>query len=383
MLSMMGVTVGGRILVVDDEPALREIARELLTGAGYAVAVCSNGREALEALQRESYDAVLSDVRMPDMDGLGLLRAVREKDLDVPVVLWTGGPSVETAAEAVEHGALQYLIKPVPFEKLLEAASRAVKLGTLARLKREALVATGFDQLVGDRAGLEDFLARALDGVWMAYQPIVRARERGVRLTKPSCAPPTRVPHSGRPPRRRRAPRSPPRAGRSDPRPRRRDSRRRAGARSSSTSTRRSRRRASSSTPRAPLSRFASRVVLEITERAPRRRSPTCPAPGSPSCADGLPDRDRRPRRRLRRPHQLRHLEPEIVKLDMSLVRGVDRDTVRLKLVGSIAALCRDLGILVVAEGIETEGEREAAARSGCDLLQGFLIGRPSRIGQA
>ena len=125
------------------------------------VAACANGREALAALERETFDAVISDVSMPDMNGIALLRAVREKDFDVPVVLCTGLPSIETAVAAVEQGALQYLLKPVAFEKLLEAAGRAVKLGRLARLKREALKALGFDELLGDRAGLEKRASRA------------------------------------------------------------------------------------------------------------------------------------------------------------------------------------------------------------------------------
>ena len=72
-------------------------------------------------------------------------------------------------------------------------------------------------------------------------------------------------------------------------------------------------------------------------------------------------------------------LAPDVVKLDMALVRGLDRDLVKQKLVGSMVGLCRELGILVVAEGIETEGERDAATAAGCGLLQGFLMGRPSR----
>jgi len=70
-------------------------------------------------------------------------------------------------------------------------------------------------------------------------------------------------------------------------------------------------------------------------------------------------------------------LQPEIAKLDMSLVRGIDTDPVKRTLVASMARLCKDLGILVVAEGIETAAEYDAAIASGCDLLQGFWIGVP------
>jgi EAL domain-containing protein (putative c-di-GMP-specific phosphodiesterase class I) len=65
------------------------------------------------------------------------------------------------------------------------------------------------------------------------------------------------------------------------------------------------------------------------------------------------------------------------VKLDMSLVRGADKEPVKQRLIGSMATLCKEFGIMVVAEGIETSTERDIATALGCDLLQGFLIGRP------
>lgn len=133
--------------------------------------------------------------------------------------------------------------------------------------------------------------------------------------------------------------------------------------------------------PRAPLSRFASRVVLEITERA---------------SLDGIPDSAERIAALRRLGYRIAlddlgaghaglnsfaALSPEIVKLDMALVRGLDRDSLKRQIVSSMATLCRELGIVVVAEGIETEGKRDAATQAGCDLLQGYLFGRPARLG--
>ena len=132
--------------------------------------------------------------------------------------------------------------------------------------------------------------------------------------------------------------------------------------------------------PHAPLSLFASRVVLEVTERASLER------------VSEVPSRIRNLRAKGYRIAiddlgagyagltSFTALTPEIVKIDMSLIHGLDRDPVKRKLVTSIASLCLDLGILVVAEGIETEEERSAAAAAGCGLLQGFLMGRPSPI---
>src|SRR6185503_16537068 len=74
------------------------------------------------------FDLIVSDVRMPDMDGLELLRAIHERDADLPVLLITGDPGLETAMKAVEYGALEYLTKPVDLEKLLKATLRAFEL---------------------------------------------------------------------------------------------------------------------------------------------------------------------------------------------------------------------------------------------------------------
>jgi EAL domain-containing protein (putative c-di-GMP-specific phosphodiesterase class I) len=72
-------------------------------------------------------------------------------------------------------------------------------------------------------------------------------------------------------------------------------------------------------------------------------------------------------------------LHPDVVKLDMSLTRGVDVDPTRGKLIQTVAAFCGDLGWLVIAEGVETLAERDALVSLGCDLLQGYLIGKPAR----
>src|SRR5215470_10564394 len=166
---------GARILIVDDDPGLREAYAEVLQYGGYSVTRADGGRAAVEALDRQHFDVILTDISMPDMDGLQLLRTVRQRDLDVPVVLMTGNPQVETAVEALDQGALRYLMKPVGEEALCQTVSEAVRLHRLAALKREALAQLGGEKLIGDRAGLEAAFGRALGSLWMAYQPIVRA----------------------------------------------------------------------------------------------------------------------------------------------------------------------------------------------------------------
>jgi EAL domain-containing protein (putative c-di-GMP-specific phosphodiesterase class I) len=127
-----------------------------------------------------------------------------------------------------------------------------------------------------------------------------------------------------------------------------------------------------------PLSVFSDRVVLEITERAP---------------LEGLGDLRERGRRLRARGFRLAiddlgagyaalssfaSLEPDLVKIDMSLIRGLDQHPTKRKLVTSIVELCRDMGILVVAEGVETTAEHDVLLQVRCDLLQGHLFGRPA-----
>ena len=106
----------GRVLVVDDEVPLQEMFASVLGEAGWLVDVARNGGEALDHLAAQQYDVVLSDIDMPRMSGLQLLQAVRTQDLDLPVLLVTGPPRVESAVQALEQGALRYLLKPVALD---------------------------------------------------------------------------------------------------------------------------------------------------------------------------------------------------------------------------------------------------------------------------
>jgi CheY-like chemotaxis protein len=167
-----------KVLLVDDDDAVRNAFRRVLESRGYTVFACRSGTEALERLAAGDYDAMVSDVRMPGMSGLKLLRAVREHDLDLPVILVTGNPDLGSATEAVEYGAFQYLIKPVENERLGQAIERAAIVGRMARVKREYVEEFGSGTFrVGDRAGISTVFERALGSLWLAYQPIVHASD--------------------------------------------------------------------------------------------------------------------------------------------------------------------------------------------------------------
>ena len=94
----------GAVLIVDDEPAIAKAYARTLSAAGFAVVSATDGREAAAAARARSFDVIVSDIAMPDMNGLELLRTVREHDLDVPFVLMTGGPAVDSAVRALEYG---------------------------------------------------------------------------------------------------------------------------------------------------------------------------------------------------------------------------------------------------------------------------------------
>ncbi len=170
-----------RVLVVDDDEVLVRSYARMLSAEGYEVEVQLDGESAVSAVKSAPYDVVLSDIDMPRLGGVALLERIRAYDLDIPVVLITGSPSLETAVAAVEHGALRYLTKPVEASKLRAVTADAVRLHRLARAKRSALdLAGGVDRLVGDRAGLVASFGSALDTLWMAYQPIISWSRREV-----------------------------------------------------------------------------------------------------------------------------------------------------------------------------------------------------------
>lgn len=101
-----------RILVVDDEKEFCEFLRILLEGKGYVVEEAYNGIEALAKLEQEPFDLILSDVRMPGMDGLELVRRAKETRKDVVVIMMTAFASLEGAFEAIRHDVSDYLTKP-------------------------------------------------------------------------------------------------------------------------------------------------------------------------------------------------------------------------------------------------------------------------------
>src|SRR5436309_6739289 len=123
----------GRILVVDDEAPVREVLTEYFATEGYAVEAATNGAEALTAIRGGRADLVLLDVRMPGLDGVQVLRRIRELDQNVPVIMVTANEDVGLAKETLKLGAFDYVAKPFDFDYLDRAVAAA-----LARVAEKA-----------------------------------------------------------------------------------------------------------------------------------------------------------------------------------------------------------------------------------------------------
>lgn len=368
----------GSILVVDDDGDVRFVVASGLRQAGFQVQEAETGELALQKLTAGGIDAVISDISMPGLTGMEMLRTIRARDLDVPVVLLTGRPSLETAIEAVEGGALRYLKKPAAAAEIVGAMDEAVRLGRLARWRREALAVTRpKSQFVGDRASMEIAFEEALSGLWLMAQPIVGARDGlvfGVEVLARSIS--TRFTSITM------LVEAAEKLGQVN------------------AFGRRVRQVASNIdipaehalfvnlhslelddedlySEKNPLRHVGSKVILEITERHSidqvknlKEKIALLRDLGFWIAVDdmgagyaGL--------------NSFAALRPDIVKLDMAIVRGIDVDQYRRTLVRSMIAMCRDFGIPLVAEGVETEGEKAVLVDLGCDFLQGFLCGKP------
>lgn len=120
------MTESGRMLIVDDEEPVREVLRDYFIEQGYAVIATADGEAALAAFARERPDVVLLDVRMPGLDGLQVLKRLRESDPDVAVIMVTANDDVAIARETLSVGAFDYVAKPFDFEHLSQTVMTAI-----------------------------------------------------------------------------------------------------------------------------------------------------------------------------------------------------------------------------------------------------------------
>ncbi len=371
----------GAVLLVDDDPSQRGAYARSLTREGFRVTAVGSGEEALVRLEHEAFDVVATDIGLPGMDGFAVLQAARTRDPDLPVLLITGTPSVETATVAVRSRAVGYLSKPFTAELLVHEIGRAVEAGQVLRLQRKLLTArAGAEEFLQDIAGTRKHFEDALKGLYMVFQPIVRSLDGSIfgyeallRSNEPVLSTPLKVLAAaetlgqtevlGHTVRRAIARAMTDHPGRTE---------------SLFVNLHPSELRSSLLCDAdEPLLDHASRVVLEVTERASLSMGPQLDADVAALRAGGYRVAIDDLGEGYAGLSWLAHLRPDIAKVDMSLVRDVHRSPLKREIVGSLINVCRRAGITALAEGVETRDEAELLTELGCDLLQGYYFARP------
>jgi DNA-binding NtrC family response regulator len=141
------------ILVVDDEPSILKLLKEALTQWGYQVECVGTGAEALEAVRTGLYDAAITDIRMPEMNGLDLLREIKRHDESIEVIVMTGYPTISSAVEALKVGAYDYLSKPLILDELRHLMARVTEKRFLKGEVQSLRVRLGEELTVNELVG--------------------------------------------------------------------------------------------------------------------------------------------------------------------------------------------------------------------------------------
>ncbi|HRT95673.1 MAG TPA: response regulator, partial [Planctomycetota bacterium] len=159
-----------RVLVVEDEDGIRSLLDTALTSSGYATRLFPNAEEALAAHATEDFDVAVVDIRMPGMDGLGLSRALRARDPELPVILVTAHADLDSARDALRLGAYDYIAKPFDVDDVLLSVARAAE--------RRALLAENRAYQRNLEARVEERtrqLCEAMRRVELSFQDIQKA----------------------------------------------------------------------------------------------------------------------------------------------------------------------------------------------------------------
>jgi len=167
------------ILVVDDEPNVRKVLGALLEQAGYLTTRAADADEALDLVRAQDPDLVISDLKMPGMDGLELLRRLKEGFPEIPVVLLTAHGTVEAAVEAMKEGALDFLTKPFDKSRVLEIVAKGLGQGERARREFQGPLAGGAPcGIVGQTAAI-DAVRRLIERLAPAPSTVLITGETG------------------------------------------------------------------------------------------------------------------------------------------------------------------------------------------------------------
>ncbi len=171
-----------RVLVVDDEPSLRGLLQDALGNRGFTVSTAADGQEGLDLLRAQAFDVVLLDLRMPRLNGLGLLRKMKEEEMEPEVLILTGKGDLDTAIEAMKLGAFDYLTKPCRPNEMEVVIRKAFDRRQLARenraLRRMVAQREAAPTLIAQSAAMRQVLAD-VDKVAAADRPVLILGESG------------------------------------------------------------------------------------------------------------------------------------------------------------------------------------------------------------
>jgi DNA-binding NtrC family response regulator len=159
------VPAAARLLIVEDEESLRRLMGMLLVNAGHKLTLVRDGQEALDALEADRFDLVVTDLKMPRVGGMELVRRVREQWPELPVIVITAFGSIESAVEAMQAGAIDYITKPFEEEKLKLAIDRALRIHRILRenrlLRKEVASRWSLDSFITSSPAMRESLALA------------------------------------------------------------------------------------------------------------------------------------------------------------------------------------------------------------------------------
>ncbi|MCA9512399.1 MAG: EAL domain-containing protein [Myxococcales bacterium] len=366
------------VLFVDDEPDVTKNLSLLMRKQSFQVRTANSADEALAILAAEPVDVVVSDERMPEMCGSDFLTLVRREHPDVTRIILTGQASVEATVKAINDAAVfRFLNKPIGRDELLACLREAL----VYREQREHAASGDARAATSERAQLHARLDDVLGGLWMAYQPVYAARDR--RLVAYEALVRPGDPASGGPDQMIDLATGLDRLPDLEAAISERIGRDLASAPEGVDLLVNlhpdSLNQPSLFDDDHPLHRHSARILLEITERA---------------SLDTITDIDEKLAALRGRGYRIAiddlgagysgltsftTLRPDVVKFDMELIRDIDSVETKTKLVRSMTALCRELGMRTVAEGIETKAELDAVVALGCDLLQGYYLAKPAK----
>src|SRR6476659_8131977 len=152
-----------RVLVIDDQRDHAETVAEILEAGGYACDIATSGKEGAKKIQAEDYDLVLTDLRMGDLDGLAIVRLVKEQG-DTLVMVISGSSDVKKAVQALQEGASHYILKPVTKEELLAVMNKSAdelrRLRTIRELRKQLDERFGFEGLIGNSPRMRELIEK-------------------------------------------------------------------------------------------------------------------------------------------------------------------------------------------------------------------------------